>query len=531
MKHVLLVLLVVFFLPCAALALEAIPQDVLALCDGEYPGHTILASDGYDDGATGQWALVLTKGGDNALIIAERTGGGSYALTVSNPAAVPDEGEGYSRETHTIRVKLSKHYKTYDRLGAFELAIEQPGYSKWVITSELQDDGRTWGNIISDYTLFEWGGRTVWWSHLFAEDGTLNYMRHQEDLQGKPLSTTSYPRISVGGESAQMHLLDHFDAGAYPYMPDLIYGERLSDYAAELVPHEYTLVQMDLQEHSLILLVESPQGVRTLRILPHENWQFKGAIVTGQLPGNASLDLFHADEGTLQLEWYDGKRDFQFGFTQSRLEQWTPAWLQVDSDTDSSCYYFTYNSVVCTEDLTEPMRNNSVCYGDHPWQMIEEIDFGELPLTKEAMLATVDQSAYAVVNNPNPEDRLHLRERPRTDARSFGKFYNRTPVRVHSIDGEWANVSVGSITGYMMVKYLAFGAEMESVKCAFPQMFIREGVEKVALRPYREGRNPGMLDRETAFYIVGVEEDRYVILTEEGTTGYLNQSYFYPGNG
>ena len=531
MKRFLLLLISLCLLSAAVKAEEKIPDEVLKRCTRDYPGYELLTGDGYDDGKNGQWALVLHKDGDNALVIAERTEDGGYTLTVNNPDAVPDEGEGYSRETHTISVKLSKHYKTQDRLGAFELTFEQPGVSQWVITSELMDDGKTWGNVISHYTTYEWDGRTVWWSHMFSEDGTLNYMRHQEDKEGRPQKTVSYPRLPAGGESAQMHLLDRFDAGAYPYMPDLINGESIGDYAGGYVPDGYELLQLDLQEKALILLVEDGRGERTLRILPHENWQFKETIITKPLPQNASMDLFHAEEGTLQIKWYDGKREMQFGFTQKALAQWVPSWLQIDSADGGNNYRFTPNSVACMEDSVSPMRNDGVHYGEHPWKMIETIDFTALPATKEAMLSSVDPSGYAVVNNPNPADRLHLREMPRKDARSLGKFYNRTPVRVFSIEGEWAKVAVGTLTGYMMTKYLAFGEAMDEVQCAFPQEFIREEIDSLPLQPWKEGKTVGHITRDTSFYIVGVDEERYVLLTEDGWTGYVPQSEFYPGNG
>ncbi len=526
MKRIAMIMLALLMLLCAAQA-EELPKAVQRLCGEAYPGYAVLAMDGYDDGKTGQWALVLHKSGDNALVIAERTNGGEYALTVSNPAAVPDEGEGYSRETHEISVKLSKHYKTHDRLGAFEMIIEQPGEMQWIITSELADDGRTWSNVISDYTAFDWDGRTVWWSHLSDEDGTMNYMRHQEDLQGKPLSTTSYPRLPVEGKSALAHRLDCFDAGAYPYKPDQIYGDVLEDYAKPYVPQGERLIQLDLQKDALILLVESEAGVRTLRILPHVNWQFLDTVVAGPLPANASLDLFHTDEGEVQIEWVDGETEYSFCFTQQAPNGWEPAWLMMDSTT---CV-FTRNSIACTEDMTQPMRNDGVRYGTHPWQEIEDIDFSAIPSTKEALLSTVDQSGYAVVNNPNPEDRLHLRELPRKDARSLGKFYNRTPVIVYKIEGEWATVGIGSLTGYMMTKYLAFGEEMDGVKCAFPQEFLKEDIEQVELRRYKNNGTPGIMNRDTAFYIIGVEEENYVLLTEQGWAGYVHQSKFYPGNG
>lgn len=524
-------MLMMLMLLAAAKAEGATPLDVRRLHEEAYPGYSVLSCDGYDDGKTGQWALVLHQDGDNVLVFAERTDGGDYALTINNPNAVPDEKDGYSSEVHEISVKLSKHYKTNDRLGLFELTFEQPGVSRWLISSELMEDGKTWGNVISDYTFYDWDKQTVWWSNIMEEDGTLSYMRFEEDEAGKARASASYPRMPVAGEAAQMHLLEHFDAAAYPYMPDLMNGEHIGDYAQEFVPEGDALLQLDLQEKALILLVESAKGERTLRVLPHENWQFREAIVTKPLPGNASLDLFHAEDGTLQIEWYGDERSIQFGFAQKALDEWVPSWLQIDCADGGENYRFTQNSIAGDDVMYSPMRNDGVIYGDHPWRRMEEIDFAGLPVTKEAMLAMVDRSRYAVVNNPNPEDRLHLREQPRKDARSKGRFYNRTPVLVLSVEGEWAKVSMGGITGYMMTKYLAFGEEMDAVACAFPQEFICEDIDSLPLRPWKEGKTAGHITRETAFYIVGVDEERYVILTEDGTAGYVPQSSFYPGNG
>ncbi|MBR5224938.1 MAG: SH3 domain-containing protein [Clostridia bacterium] len=530
MKRLMLVFLMVSMLLCAAQAEGKIPDAVIERCERSYPGYAVLAGDGYDDGENGQWALVLTKDGHNVLLLAERRGGGDVQIAVDNPAALPREGEGYSSETHTIRVSLTKENRN-DRLAFLEITVEQPDVSRWVITSALATDGVTWGNVISEYTTYDWDGRTVWWSHVFAEDGTINYMRHQEDANGSPLSTANYPRVPVSGESAAAHLLECFDASVYPYTPDGMNGPCIAEYAREYVPDGSALVQIDLQKEALILLTESAAGERTLRIMPHRNWQFDKTIVSHPLPGNASLDLFHAEEGTLQIEWGDGQRDYQFGFVQKSLNLWKASWLQIDAENYSANYRFAKDSIAVTEEQTEPMRNNGVYYGEHPWQTIETIDFGSIPAGRDAMLATLDDGGWAFVSNPNPEDRLHLRERPRKDARSFGKFYNRTPVRVHEIDGEWAYVSIGSLTGYMMTKYLAFGEDKDAVRCAFEQLFIREEIDSLPLQPWGKGSTQGHIDRESVFFVVGVDEERCIILTEDGEMGYVPESKFYPGNG
>ena len=47
--------------------------------------------------------------------------------------------------------------------------------------------------------------------------------------------------------------------------------------------------------------------------------------------------------------------------------------------------------------------------GNHPWSDITEIDWTSLPMTEQEALAQLDSTGWAVVNNPNPADRLHLR--------------------------------------------------------------------------------------------------------------------------
>ena len=78
----------------------------------------------------------------------------------------------------------------------------------------------------------------------------------------------------------------------------------------------------------------------------------------------------------------------------------------------------------------------------------------------------------ACVRNPNPADRLNLRAEPRTDAVSYGKYYNGTPVTVLSDNSNgWVKVriggSVGGAEGYMQKTYLAFGDDCAKVKPEF----------------------------------------------------------------
>lgn len=91
--------------------------------------------------------------------------------------------------------------------------------------------------------------------------------------------------------------------------------------------------------------------------------------------------------------------------------------------------------------------------------------------------AIADESSFsletAVVSNPNPQDRLNLREQPSKAAASLGKYYNGVAVHINqNLQNSWAYVTIGSgegvAQGYMSTQYLAFGQGAQIVTSAVP---------------------------------------------------------------
>lgn len=166
---------------------------------------------------------------------------------------------------------------------------------------------------------------------------------------------------------------------------------------------------------------------------------------------------------------------------------------------------------------------------------LTEGKLSSLPKTEQEMMAALDRSGWAVVDNPNPADRLHLRASPQKSAASLGKFYNGTPVQVLENLGEWCHVRIGldgNLEGYMMTRYLAFGVQMDEVGTAFPEMvFLEEQVRRVLYADMRLTQEAGTVD--TGYYwIVGVVDNSlYIVLTENGMIGYAPQDWFWAGNG
>lgn len=80
----------------------------------------------------------------------------------------------------------------------------------------------------------------------------------------------------------------------------------------------------------------------------------------------------------------------------------------------------------------------------------------------------------AIVSNPNPQDRLNLREQPSETSASLGKYYNGVVVQVNqNLQNGWVHVTIGNgegiAQGYMSTQYLAFGQDAQTVVSAIPQ--------------------------------------------------------------
>lgn len=172
--------------------------------------------------------------------------------------------------------------------------------------------------------------------------------------------------------------------------------------------------------------------------------------------------------------------------------------------------------------------------GDHPWSDITTIDWSSLPASYEEAAAAVDPSRWAVVNNPNPHDRLHLRTGASTAAASLGKYYNRTPVRIREYGQEWCAVTVGGLDGYMMTRFLAFDADIHAVSYAGPWLDWKENLPQKRLYAAPSTTADYTLAEDTSDWlcILGVAGDFYhVWLPYTEAFFYVHMDDLWEGNG
>jgi len=150
-----------------------------------------------------------------------------------------------------------------------------------------------------------------------------------------------------------------------------------------------------------------------------------------------------------------------------------------------------------------------------------------LPLSAIADGDFFDPGTYAVVNNPNPEDRLNLRAHPSTDAESLGKYYNGTLVRLvaeYETSPEWVYVEIGyaygSANGFMMRKYLGDAETVQTPSCTPART--AHGLMQIYARPDASSKVMARLDADTPYTVLGYQGEWEHIMAN-GCIGYAQR--------
>lgn len=363
-------------------------------------------------------------------------------------------------------------------------------------------------------------------AYLRISDGMLAIRRATFTLEGEtvadsmpvPLSETLLARLETEPVS------DLIDASGW--------GDTfLTDDALDTgrLPVVGTVLVSDLQSGGLVLLVEDAAGDRRVQVIVmNDNGTYRQSCLTAPLPPDTTLDLFHTTDGEINFSW-DGQHA-QAGYALGADGQWRLEWAWIPNDAGTLEYSCRFWGVSVWPQKEE---NDGMFVGDLAQMLLDGADLATLPGTREALAAALNRDGWAVVRNPDPADRLHLRVKSDRSAESLGKFYNGTPLRVLGQEGDWTRVALGTDgpEGWMMTRYLAFGGEMDEVEPVFPQlMYVLEQEERQPA--YSAPRKGTEKELAGAVFVVGVVEDEfYILLTDLGDAGYVPQSWMWEGNG
>lgn len=501
-----------------------LPQVVKALCQAEYPDHAIAAHHGWGNEDAGQWALVLKKGEENMLCIAETEAEGPYRFTIMNPKALP-QGD----------VAISLLIDTGGDALFYSWYRDWEGGKQHLSYSVSKDTQEGWGNVsLSTYSDYISGTASENHYHYDDKTGLLQITDHISDGNDNILSTSRWPLIPIPSLKGKLTLA-RFDLKLLP--GDM--GELLNagspyrqEIAEALLWDGWTLVAGKASAQGIYLLAEGAGGVRRVFIRKAEAQGPDHTLVSADLPADTWLDAFHSDRSLLlSMMRPDGKALYP-AFTRQG-ETWGLAGMH-DLDYKLTGFDRIYFGPGFVYD-----GGSWYFFGSHPWGDIRSLDYATLPLSLDEARDKLDRAGWAVVDSPNPKDRLHLRAKPQRTADSLGKYYSGTPVKVLARKDGWAQVDILGIRGYMDENYLAFGEKMDWVARVFPQLLGLEALEfrnmPVYTRP-DEGapvayhRN---IDHFYNFWIIGIvgEEWYHVYFLKEGIGGYMKQEWFWPGNG
>lgn len=510
-----LLLMLLALLPSGGAWAEALPEpgalaapEALAAMTAAHPGCGVLSC--------AQWggtaAAVLAQGEERILCVAEKQGD-EWQTVVDNPRALPAGAE--------VSLLMDSDMSLYWSI---------PGKAANVtwMYSCYRGAGQ-WGEV--DCIRMDLGANQLIETSLYWESDTLKRITEYRDENENFLRREESAAIPAKWMRS-FRSLQTYDASILPVQEDLWHYDgwlnetALRLCAAEIAP-EYTFVDGAAKEDGIELLMREKDG--TLRLVTCACYD--GAPITNissPLPENTHYGFENFwDAIAVNDHAAAGVSPYADGAWAVRY-----TWPMTG---EGDILFYGRNWISC-----EGSRFARLYVGDHPWRDVSSTDWNTLPASLEEALTHLDPSRWAVVNNPDPADRLHLRYRDDRTSRSFGKYYNGTPAEVLRTAGDWAFVRVGGVNGWMMKKYLAFGRDAWEVQAAFPDLSFVENREYFLVwRPERnlEGKLPAdgdwSVERGENFVIMGIVEDDWyhVWFPDRDESGYMRRSDFWPGNG
>ncbi len=364
---------------------------------------------------------------------------------------------------------------------------------------------------------------------MFVQDSMLFSEHVTVDENDNIIQRYDNPPIPVPQMKDRLHL-DTYDWQMFPQNPSWLVSGEMRDFESvnALVPKGWTVRNVEISSLGIILLGKDEQGETRLLL---KRWMSEESITLGYYRDTITLPL--PEEAYMHdIYLYLSPSGPGFSLAHSKSGGWRVAYVMGSGNNWFEIHpTFLYFGMEAT---------TQYAFGSMPSLEVDTLDFTKLPLTYEDAFQLMDQSNWAMVNNPDSANTLHLREKPERGSTSLGKFYNGTPVKVLERKGEWVQVELADLSGWMLADYLAFGADMNQVVPAYPGLTGLESLENKPMPLYsRPDESSTVIAKHdiTNFHpyvwIIGVVDDEwfYVYYAYEDLGGYMKQAWFWEGNG
>lgn len=475
--------------------------------------------------------LQLSQRGDTAACFAETDGvkrlvllerrGGAWQTVIDNPTALIQD-----RDWPALLLDSDN--------AVFWTYIPEDG--KTVRYHSTRGADGTWGPVDQYDSESGYNDRCHVWSTLWddANGGeivrTFAVVDEDDNLHG-----IEWMQVLPAAWMADcVHLAD-FDISRFPTMMNdgsdyyAQENERFFREAAAALMPEYTFVKGMLKNGAMHFLMQKPDGSRVYVVCEYASHREVYRIESSPLPEDTVL----GHENFTDSLWLDGHC-----VSVQLLYNGTAGLESIYDERVGEDAFLFFGERTVWSGAEVPAQ--TLLYGDHPWSDITQIDWSTLPRSPEEASARMDSGNYAMVVNPSPADRLHLRERADKGSRSRGKYYTGTPVTVSAQDGSWTQVVFGDWLswrqGFMMRRYLTFGQAGSALRLdlsAMPALSGRDEMLKVYAEPQTGTYHWHMnADGNTMKMIGIVGKDWYhVWFPASGEYGFVKQSDLTAGNG
>lgn len=505
------ILLGFVLLLCAAAAfaeqatLEPGAADALL---ASHPDDAIAAQTQWGDTA----AAVLTKGEQRILCVAEKQNG-SWIVTIDNPTALK-QGEPAPELLLDTDTALFWRYQDSE-YGA------------------QKTDG-VWGTVSHRCLVCNPDGSGMEYLMTFGRSNrgmvVTKTNRALDENENLLYETTDIP---IPAESLTPYAdLAGFDIDRFPgrFMEGHDWTNPfIRQSAAEQLMPGYTFLGGTIYGDSFEFLMQKPNGVKVFAGVSYGEAEGWSITESTPLPANTQYgrdnftsSLYLSQEMLVNIDLFaNGTWGVDYLYA-------TPENANPEDGTGNEMILFGPNWIA--DSLLVPQTRY---FGTHPWSDITTIDWSMLPMRLQDAVQQLDQTGWAMVNNPNPEDRLHLRTRPDKNAASLGKYYNGTVVQVLEDGGTWVKVNVLGVEGYMMKDYLAYGEAMNNVASAGPCVGLRSASAGLYGSPQAAHPFTTITADDLGLYVRGVVGEKWyhVWFVGSGLSGYMLQSDLWGGNG
>jgi len=311
-------------------------------------------------------------------------------------------------------------------------------------------------------------------------------------------------------------------------------GRVLTDLPVSIqaaLPGEMIYVEGYGEEDTIVVMLDDGNGTRCIYIFRKEGDNYQLECKSVPLPPAdgcpARVEYYGEHNGEDRLRLIYGKGEYYYYFFNRHGDG---VWrLQLAWADDIITFDSTFGLVLG--------KNGNMHYsclpGKTPEYDLSSLDPAALPKNLEVAIAGTDTEGWAVVKSSVPTDRLNLRAKPSKSADSLGRYYSGTPVQVRSVDGDWAEVDIFGIKGYMMTEFLAFGLEMVEVKCWFPWRVVPWDADRKDVRFYQKPEAKDSLfvgdladDPSGVYILADVGNGWYHAVCGNGLAGYVQSKHF-----